>query len=161
MIKKRETKFKFNLGDALIIILALLCICSVVHRALVVDDAPSVDYSSYTIGFEVDEREIPNVETYILKGRTIKIEGEDGFLDSGYFKGFIAKQSILEYTDNENAQDVDGSYGYISVKGVLIDSDRIQLENGIVLELNESYNFQSKYVQGKMKIVSIENDHKK
>ena len=162
MIKKQETKTKFNIGDALIVLLALVCLTTIIYRAFVIKVVSDDEYTSYTITYSIDARELSFATEYMHNGDLVEIFVEDEFVALGNFKGDVAKTLLTEYTDTAVDEKNDYlMYGEISVKGTLISTNQLKLENGVVISVGEGYLFKSPIVQGKLGIVSIVNDYKK
>ena len=162
MIKKQETKTKFNIGDALIVLLALVCLTSIIYRAFVVKVVSDEECTSYTITYSIDARELSFATEYMVNGDLVEIYVEDEYVTLGNFKGDVAKTILTEYTDTAANEKNDYLlYGEISVKGTLISENQFKLDSGVVITVGEGYLFKSSNVEGKLGIVSIVNDYKK
>ena len=114
MIKKSNKKLKFNIVDGLVLFLAIVCISTIITRAIVIEDKyQQINDKSCTIRFEfdvVDEVSLA-VFQHIKAGESLAVLDKDS--GNKFVIGSVVDD--LAYTDDTQTK----AYGYIVVEGAL------------------------------------------
>ena len=156
MIKKRDRSLKFNLVDLLVVLLAVVCIATIVTRAVVIEKKYSpLSDRNCIMKFEIDVNDVTlgviehlgagDVATASLKS---VVNGEEKI--DKIVLGTL--QSDLKYTDDSKTK-VTGS---ILIKGILTESG-IEID-GISQNINvgDELKIATEKVITSIKVVSIE-----
>ena len=155
MIKKQEKKLKFNIVDAIVLLLALLCIFTIVSRAFVIGDKYTTDYSAYTVYFEIDEDDIATTSLH-LWASGMSVRTFDGY-EIGILDGELTVEKREEYTDNDTEAKEEHVYlcGKV-LANVVLTEDGFVLNSGIPIAINEEIEIVTENVRTIIKVLSIE-----
>ena len=145
MIKKRDRKVKFNIVDGFVVLLVIICIASIVTKALVITDKydnnkPTNHMVEFVIENidEVKQAVIDNVKS----GDTV-IRYPNG-AELGTIEGEIT------YNDDEST-----AFGTIVVNGVL-ESGGLRLQDNFLISVEDEIVIATEKVQITVKILAIQ-----
>ena len=155
---------KFNIMDALIIILVLACICTVVFRALEIENVSSAkDLDEYVVYFKVDNIRSSSLQ-YFVEGDTVRIKSTNKVL--GTLDEIVQHvPAVGAYNDNgeevfyPSDDDVEGEtrysvYGNITVWGKMTDEGFL-LDSEKFLAPNSTWAIITEHIETEIKIISI------
>ena len=161
MIKKRDRSLKFNLVDLVVVLLAVVCIATIVARAVVIEKkyAPlsdrncimefEIDVNDVTLGV-IEHFVVGDVVNSTFKSVVLNEKGEEKERTDKIILGALTDD--LKYTDDSKTK-VKGS---IVVKGILTESG-IEID-GIERKINvgDELEIATEKILTKIKVVSIE-----
>ena len=145
MIKKQDKKFRFNIVDGFVIFLLLICIASIVGRALVINDKYQVESpKDYVVEFVVE-----NIDQ-------VKKSAIDN-LSSGEAVVVLPDGLKLGALDGEVvcSDDIKTATGHLVINGVIEDGI-LKMVNGVSISINDEIEIATERVQITVKIVSIQ-----
>ena len=172
MRKESNTKHKFNIMDAIVILLILVCIISIVWRSVSIKE--SYQPKEYLLYFEIDD--IKNSSYAFFDGHfgenvRIKDSGEIlGTLGDNFKRG----EAIHTYTENmdgdvtnnqyyhpEASEDLSFSYERCSISGYIVVSgemtkDGFLINDKTLLIAGQEIKVVTEYIETTIRIVSIE-----
>lgn len=167
MLKEKRTKYKINFFDICVILLALVCMASVVVRASIVSNEPK----EYVIRFQIDDIKSSSYD-YFFAGDTVRIKSSNEVL--GVFNNDLTRQAgIFTYNDNKGGEEVKHYFypspvsgrfrfeercsitGSITVMGNIKDNG-FYVNDKILIDPNGTLNIISEHVEATIKITSIE-----
>ena len=156
MIKKSNKKLKFGIVDGLVLLLAIVCISTIITRAVVIEDKYQLisDRTCY-ITFEMDIND--DISLSVLNN--IKVGDSLAVLVKDNNEEVVSKvvigsvESDVKCTeDNPNK-----ALGKIIVKGNLIKNEAFQIEGEeFTINVGDELTIATESVIGKIKIVSFE-----
>lgn len=161
-----EKKNRFNIIDAIIVALVLVCILSVVFRSFELKKLSSgVDLEEYTLYFKVDNIRSSSLE-YFISGDSVRIKSSNKVL--GIFEEIIQHvPAVGAYNDNGGEvfyPELEGDdpfeetrysvFGSISVMGKMTDSGFF-LGGEIYLAPNGVLSVVTEHLETQIKITSI------
>ena len=156
MIKKSNKKLKFGIVDGLVLLLAIVCISTIITRAVVIEDKYQLfsDRACY-INFEMDISD--DISLSVLNN--IKVGDSLAVLVKDNNEEVVSKvvigsvESDVKCTeDNPNK-----ALGKIIVKGNLIKNKAFQIEGEeFTINVGDELTIATESVIGKIKIVSFE-----
>ena len=156
MIKKSNKKLKFGIVDGLVLLLAIVCISTIITRAVVIEDKYQLisDRTCY-ITFEMDIND--DISLSVLNN--IKVGDSLAVLVKDSNEKVVSKvvigsvESDVKCTeDNPNK-----ALGKIIVKGNLIKNEAFQIEGEeFTINVGDELTIATESVIGKIKIVSFE-----
>lgn len=156
MIKKSNKKLKFGIVDGLVLLLAIVCISTIITRSLVIEDKYQLfsDRACY-INFEMDISD--DISLSVLNN--IKVGDSLAVLVKDNNEEVVSKvvigsvESDVKCTeDNPNK-----ALGKIIAKGNLIKNEAFQIEGEeFTINVGDELTIATESVIGKIKIVSFE-----
>ena len=160
MIKKQEKKLRFNIVDALVLLVAILCIATVVNRAMVINDRyTDIEYSEYTVKFSIENTDNDvmfatmiasiksgdNVNKLSEEEQKSPVENENDIVL--YSLGKI--DGALTFDDEKNS-----AIGFITVKGIMTVKG-IELPNGEYIVAESSHKIGTPTAKGTITILEL------
>lgn len=166
MSNENTKKGKFNAIDAFIIFLVIVCLISIVYRAITVDsDAVNASLKEYRIYFKIDDIRSSSLP-YFVTGDTIRLKTNNSTL--GVLDGIVQHvPAVGAY--NENGGEVlypelekhtiynDTRYslvGYITVRGEMTEQGFL-LNGGTYISSNSVLSVVSEHIETNIRIISI------
>lgn len=145
MIKKRDEKRKFNIVDGFVVLLAVICIASIVNKALVIGDKyesnKPVDCKVMFVIENIDEVKQSVVDN-LKSGDAVVIQ--PNAIEFGTVDGEIT------YTDDRQA-----AYVNLLVCGV-IEKEGLRLNDNTLLSVGDEVEIATELVQVTLKVVAIQ-----
>ncbi|MBO5715528.1 MAG: hypothetical protein J6S23_03940 [Clostridia bacterium] len=155
MIKKRDKELKFNIVDGVVLFLVIICIATIVNRAVVIEKKyKPLSERNCVVCFEIDVND--EVSKGVVENLNVNdtvtalLKNEKGENTEQVILGSLG--SDLTYTDDSKTK----VSSYILVKGILT-------ENGVEIDgVNQKINIGDEFeiftemVYTKIRIVSIE-----
>lgn len=155
MIKKRDKELKFNIVDGVVLFLVIICIATIVNRAVVIEKKyKPLSERNCVVCFEIDVND--EVSKGVVENLNVNdtvtalLKNEKGENTEQVILGSLG--SDLTYTDDSKTN----VSSYILVKGILT-------ENGVEIDgVNQKINIGDEFeiftemVYTKIRIVSIE-----
>ena len=155
---------KFNIMDALIIILVLACICTVIFRALDIKKVTSAEeLDEYVVHFKVDNIRSSSLQ-YFVEGDTVRIKSTNkvlGTLDEivqhvpavGAYND-NGEEVFYPSIDKSNDETRYSVYGNITVKGKMTDGGFL-LGGERYIAPNSTLAIITEHIETEIKIISI------
>ena len=157
---------KFNIMDAIIIVLILACLTSIIFRAMNIDDIrKGTDLEEYRVYFKIDDIKSTSVD-YFISGDTVRLK--TGNVVLGTLEGIVQNiPAVGAY--NENGQEIfypdfsdqtvsnDTRYsvsGNIIVKGKMTDNGFL-LGGDTYLMPNTELSIVTEHIDVSVKVISI------
>ena len=145
MIKKRDKKHKFNIVDGFVVFLVLICIASIVNKALVITDKyDSNKTKDYRVEFTVE-----NIDE-VKQSAINNIKSGDTVVRHTDASAFGTIEGEITYNDDGQT-----AYGNLIVCGVL-EERGLRLDDNSLISVGDEIVIATERAQITLKIVAIQ-----